>query len=198
MASKTAATKVAKKVAAPKPAKVAKPAKEKNVVNVKAEVRLTEFSMTAVIPVQQYGNIQPKITVVAPSFEEAKAYVAPLMAQLWKDYAEVKPAFLGKITETVQVAAPAPTQPVAPVSAPTAPQAQDVPAPAATASSAPQATGPKPEPVLKAEKAINAAQTENMALQVQDQIEKSTKIPEAFKADLITLVLHKRNELKGK
>lgn len=194
MPSKTVAAKSAKKVAAPKPAKVAKPAKkEKNVVNVKAPTEATFVSLKvrAVIPTQQYGNIQPEIEVIAPTYEMARDFVMPRIEELYKTYAERPvngnlPSFVGPIkVEEKIVSAPAPKAPAAsPVSSAPAPEA------------APASSGPKSEAVLKAEKMISLATTPEAALLIQDKIEKSVKITDEEKPALMTLVLNKRNELK--
>lgn len=177
--------------------------KEKTVKPVKApksSVKLVEFGVIATIPTQQYGNITPSIRVQADSIEEARAVVMPFIEELYATYAEKprdgsKVAFLGKITETVKEVAP-----VAPKPAPTAPVApqgttdawnkpapgQDTPAPVATAQSAPVAQ--KPEPVLKAEKAIELAMTDAAAEKIREQIVKSTKIADGDKPALLELV----------
>lgn len=200
MAKKPVAAKSAKKASAPKPAKVAKPKK--------SSAKFKSFSITAVIPVMSYGNIQPRIEVEAASYEEARDFAMPLIGQLFSQYSEAKPTFLGKIEETTRVVKAVADGPIskgdlvkeAP-KAPEAPQAQDTPAPVAQDVPAPQATaqavpeGAKPPAVVKAEKAIAAADASTI-LGVQDQIEKSVKIPEEWKPFLITLVLNKRNALK--
>jgi hypothetical protein len=187
MATKKVVTSPSKKVTKNEVVKV------KQVRLSRVPVSLVEFSVTAVIPVQQYSNIQPKITVTAPSYEEAKAFVMPLIEELFREYAETKPAFLGKVTETIRTVVPA----IAGVELSkgqlvkeTGPQ--DVPAPQPTASSA----TPKPESVLKAEKMIGLATSNEAAVLIQEKIETSVKIPDEFKPDLITLVLKKRNEFK--
>ena len=45
-----------------------------------------KFSITSVIPVTNYGNIQPSIEVEADTFEEAQAMVEPKMLELWNKY----------------------------------------------------------------------------------------------------------------
>ena len=47
-----------------------------------------KFTITAVIPTVQYGNIQPSIEVEAETFEEAQAYAMPKIEALWAQYAE--------------------------------------------------------------------------------------------------------------
>lgn len=184
-----------------KPAKVARPLAEKKPSTVKFE----SFSVCAVIPVMSYGNIQPKIEVKAESYEEAKAFVMPLIAELFKEYGEAKPTFLGKITEEVKVVH-APAQPSGypmKTEAPAVPQgttdAWNEPAEAPETVEEEQTqlpAGAKPVSVLKAENAINAASSPEAALAVQDQIEKSVKIPEEWKPYLIVLILKKRTSLK--
>lgn len=210
--SKKAVAKVpAKKAAAPKPAKVAapKPAKE-----VKSKVTLIEFGVVATIPTMPYGNIMPSIKVIAPSIEEARAVVMPVIEELYAAYAEKprdgsRPAFLGKVTETVRTVVPAiagaeikkddlvkeaPAAPNAAQATSTpAPVAQDVPAPVATASAAveAQAAPAKSEWALKAEKMIGLAMTEEAAEKIKAQIEKSVKILPEEKPALLDLVQDK-------
>jgi hypothetical protein len=45
-----------------------------------------KYTITSVIPVMQYGNIQPSIEVEAETFEEAQALVEPKMLALWQKY----------------------------------------------------------------------------------------------------------------
>lgn len=47
-----------------------------------------KYTVTAVIPTVQYGNIQPSIEVEADSFEEAQSLVMPHIEQLWSTYAD--------------------------------------------------------------------------------------------------------------
>lgn len=191
---------VSKKPAAPKPAPKLVPAKsvkkskvEKNVIIAEAKVELVSFAVTAVIPTQQYGNIQPRIEVSAPSFEEARAFVMPLIEDLYKTYAESKLGFLGKITEEVKQVVPAPQ-------VQNAPAAQvEVPAEHGSDAAAYEGSGlekPKSAAVLAAEKAISLAMSEEAMLVIQGQVEKSVKITPEEKPALITLCLKKRNEFK--
>lgn len=177
----------AKKAAAPKPSKIAKPKK--------STAKFVSFSVRAVIPTQSYGNVQPEITVSAATYEEARDFALPHIEALYKHYAEVKPGFLGRIEVKEVVVGPL-------VETPAAPQAVDVPAPVATDPVQPQATsqampeGPKPEPVIKAEKAIANCASEAAAVVIQGQIEKSEKIPAEYKPALLTQMLKKRGEFK--
>ena len=47
-----------------------------------------KYTITAVIPVVQYGNIQPSIEVEADSLEEGQALVMPHIQALWDKYGE--------------------------------------------------------------------------------------------------------------
>ena len=182
------ATKTVKKVAAPSPAKVVKAVKEKKVMAVeekKITVKFVSFTLGATIPTQSFGNIQPHLTVEAGSYEDAAAFAFPIIEGLYAKYADVKPGFLGKITETVkEVAVTATVVPVAKVAV----QVETVP------TTAPDAV--KSEFVLKAEKMIRLAMSGDAAFAIQDQIEKSVKIAEIDKPALIVLVLKNRGEFK--
>lgn len=149
------------------------------------QVKFVSFSFGATIPTQAYGNVTPQIVVEAESYEDARDFAIPKITELYKQFADAKPGFLGKITETVKEVVPAASAPI-----PTTAPAETV------AVEAPVAATPKPESVLKAEKAIAALETEESALLIQDKIEKSEKIPKEFKADLLTLCLKKRKELE--
>lgn len=181
------------------------PARKQKKVLAKPSVILVSFSASATIPTQQYGNIQPRIEVTADTIEEARATVMEAIESLYKQYAEKPlsgkdPHFYGRIVETdknvvtkeqetsvLSPTAPAPKapEPVAPASTTSVPATTtETPAPVQ-----------KPEPVLKAEKAISLAMTEDAAMVIQDQIEKSVKIPAEFKKDLLMQVLKKRGDL---
>lgn len=47
-----------------------------------------KYTVTAVIPTVQYGNIQPSIEVEAESFDQAQAMVMPHIEELWSVYAD--------------------------------------------------------------------------------------------------------------
>lgn len=173
----------------------------------KAKYELVSFSITATIPVQAYGNIQPVIVLKTKTLEEAKAIALPFIAELFVQYAErprdgSAPAFQSKANVTVEEKKVAPTT-VAPV----APVIPVVKTPSTVAPSEPavktnatkpieeaiaEATGPKTPAFEKAEKAINGA-TDIKALDlIEDQIQKSTKLVPEEKPVLLTLVLKKR------
>lgn len=196
--SKKAVAKVpAKKTAFPAALKPAKVAGVK-----KPAVKFVSFEFGATIPTGSFGNIKPSIVVEAASYEDAAAYAIPKIEDLYRKYSEVKPTFLGKITETVREVVPvkaaaelkkgdlvqeAPAAPTQSQATDTpAPVAQDVPAPQATATAAVEA--PKSEFAARAEKMIGLALTEEAAVKIKEQIEKSEKIPAEEKPALLTLV----------
>lgn len=47
-----------------------------------------KYTIAAVIPTMQYGNIQPSIEVEAETFEEAESQVMPYIESLWERYGE--------------------------------------------------------------------------------------------------------------
>lgn len=213
MAAKKAATKkVAKKA-------TAKKTTTKTPKATKSKVELVSFEVAAVIPTQQYGNIQPKIVVTAPTIEEAKEVVMPMIEELYTTYAELplngKPVkFAGKVTvEEKKVEAPAPAPapkagtpatesspaPSAPSSSPSAPAAPTAPTAPAGPAPAPAPAAPAvdtvPEPVIKARKAISLSTSKEALALVRNQIENSVKIDPSFKPDLIKLCDEKLKEL---
>ncbi len=168
--------KIENKVTAPKPAKVAK-----------QNVELVSFSVTAVIPTMSYGNIQPTIQVTAPSIEEARATVMPVIEDLFKTYSEGKPAFLGKITVTEKVVGT--TVPVTPE------VAQRIVETSPVVETSPAAPVEKPASVAKAEKAIAAATKEGLGA-IMAQITASVKIPDEFKNGLLNMAMEKMDTVQ--
>ncbi len=161
----------------------------------KAKAELVSFSVSAVIPTQQYGNIQPKIEVKAPTLEAALAAAMPAMEALYRTYTERPADFMGRITETVKVVPVAPeapkTAPQEPAAPAAAPVAAEEPAPAPLASQ-------KPEPVLKAEKAISLALSLDAIDLIGRQVAASVKIKDELKPALQVLVAAKKEELAKK
>lgn len=183
----------------------------------KSKVELVSFSVTAVIPTMQYGNIQPRIEVKAETIEEARALIMPVIENFYAIYSEKPVKFHPVVTEVERVVdmkvAPTPTavpvaQPApAPVTATVAQPASTpvVPAPAASAPVTPEEpkTTYQPDPsddarfvpFKKAEKAINLA-TSHAALEViENQIKDSVKINPADKPALFSLLTEKKNSI---
>lgn len=48
--------------------------------------KLTKYTLTATIPTQQYGNIQPSIEVEADSLDEAEDFAVPHIQALWSKF----------------------------------------------------------------------------------------------------------------
>jgi len=201
---------VAKKSVA-KDAPVAKKGKATPVIK-RSEVTLVSFSVTAVIPTQQYGNIQPTIQVNAPTIEEARAMVMPVIENFYETYAELplngKPVkFLAKVTESHKVVniEPEKAPTAAPVVTPAATTAPKV-EPEATGSSAaasvpsssesiPQTTTERPEAFKKAEKAISLAASHDALAAIEAQIQSSIKINPDDKPELYKILNEKRNSI---
>jgi len=61
--------------------------KEKTVKTAKAP-QLVSYTIKATIPTCMYGNIQPEITVMAGTLEEAEKFVLPHINKLFADYTE--------------------------------------------------------------------------------------------------------------
>lgn len=186
---------MAKKEVAKKPVKAGKPAKEKKekgVVNVQAKIRFVSFTFGATIPTQSFGNVQPHITVEAPTYEEARDFAIEKIEELYKKYAEIKPEFLGKITvveKEVAASVPQTQEKTVEVKAETpevAPNAPEVKAPEDS------------EPVKKAKKAISLAATYDAVKLIEEQIQKSVKIKPEEKPALYELTLKRAKELKNK
>lgn len=159
-------------------------------VKKKSSVSLVSFEVTAVIPTQQYGNIQPKIVVSAKTIEEARDTVMPVIVDMYRMYAEEPlngktPRIVGKITEVTKVITPevVTTEDDVEVVIPTQPQVEQ------------PVVVEKPEPVKKAEKAIENCLSLDALKMIEDQIKNSVKIAEDNKPSLYALLLKKRVEL---
>lgn len=189
-----------KKPETPKTPKAPKTPKEPKVKKSTAE--LISFSVTAVIPTQQYGNIQPRIEIKAATIEEARALVMPVIENLYETYAEVplsgkKVKFLSHITESEKIVTAKPVETVPKVEEPTTVSSPEVSAPSSsepTVSSVPTAPE-RSEPYKKAEKAISLAPSHDAIDLIKAQIEKSVKIAPEDKPELLQKALDRRNAL---
>lgn len=218
VAKKEVAEKVAVKKEVVKKA-VAKKAKQVKKTIAVPKVNLISFSVTAVIPTQQYGNIQPRIEVSAPTIEEARALVMPVIENLYETYAEMplngKPVkFLAKVTESERVVSvkPPAEAPTATVSASVGtgstvqPVAVPTPAPEALKSAIEATPSPtslntqttaveRPEPFKKAARAIELALSHDAIDLIVAQINKSVKINPEDKPELLNLATEKKNSI---
>lgn len=175
---------------------------------------LISFSITATIPVQAYGNLQPAIVLKTKTLEEAKEIAMPFMEDLFRAYAEnprdgSTATFMSKANVTVEekrvtpttVAPVAPTIPVAPATTEPAPETKQNPqAISATPAEVKKDEEVQPEtqksaPFVKAEKAIGSATSLEALELIENQIHKSEKLTADEKPVLLTLILKKRKEL---
>lgn len=182
---------------------VKKVAKEK-IINQQAVVRLTSFTMKAVIPTMQYGNLQPEITVEASSIEEASTVVLPYINWLFEQYSEATPKFLIK-------------QAVAKNNKPTVEDLKDlgiIPnedkvqdtgrgTPGGSVKITPpeapkEDVSPVSEAFTKAKKAIDSSMSIEATQIIEDQIQKSVKLTPEEKPKLLEAVLLKRKEINSK
>ncbi len=173
-------------------AKKVAPKKEKKVKGIPFKeppvVKLTSFSFGATIPTQSFGNITTRIEVQSDSYEAAREFATPKILELYVQYCEIKPTFMSKITVEEKVVTPS-----TPQADPAASSLKPAPVPQSTSVNVEK---PKSEAVLKAEKAIGLAMSEDAANAIQEQIEKSVKIAAEDKPALYTLCLKKKKELR--
>lgn len=174
---------------------------EKKEKEVKPKVTLVEFTLSAVIPTVQYGNIQPSITVKADSIESAIERVSPLIESMYDKYSEQVPRFLKPeikmkekvvppeiIVETVKVE-PTLVDPKPNIAVP------DTASPAAhpvNATDVPFDESTRQEAYLKAENVIKSAQTDEALNLIQEKIMSSTKIHNEDKPKLIEAIIGRR------
>ena len=188
----------------PKPkAPAKKPVKKAPVKKVvKASVvEMVSYAMKMVIPTGQYANIQPEIVVKAGDPEVAHKFLAKHMNKLWKEYylvnerrPEPSPVAL---TPPPVVVSPTPAQKAAAgqpvVTATTPPKVE------ATTTTAPPVLEPLvvPEPppssvaLVKATQAIESCMSNEALELIMAQVEKSVKLTEEDKTQLIPLLAEK-------
>lgn len=185
---------------------------KKHVVSVKPKAvkkpkfKLISYTMKAVIPVGQYANIQPEVTVEAESIEAAERAVMPYIETLFAKYRDggvkpieptvvrpVAPTNTGPTAPVAQRVGPVatPTVPKPPVTAPVATPAP-VPAPVAVAPVIPLTV-----PFNRAKGAIESCTSLDALRLVSDQVEKSTKLIDTEKVELKKLVTAKHEQLNG-
>lgn len=175
-------------------------------------VTLTSFTVTAVIPVMSYGNIQPTIVVNAASIEEAQAFVFPVIEAMFAKYVETprdgssKPGFLPKsnvsVTEKNVYTKQPETVPVPPETTPVPPRvSKETVADGkkeledyldANKEDAPGFV--KTPAFVKAENAVIAAHSLEALTMIQDQVTNSTRLTEEEKPIIHTLILKRRKE----
>ncbi len=174
--------------------------------------KLLSYTLKAVIPTGQYANIQPEITVQAATLEQAERFAMPYIETLFARYREagvmpVQPPMRPVATpQNTPVASktPAPAAPTAPASkAPVTAAPAPVKAPMGIAGDAnPNRTydTAKAEgesmikntlqaivmtvPFSRAKQALESCTSLAALKLVSDQVEKSTKLVDAEKAEL--------------
>lgn len=150
-------------------------------------VKLVSFTITAIIPTEPYGNIQPAITVQAANIEDAKAVVLPHIDALMAKYSMNAPKVSGITTKAPETpAAKVQTTPAAKAlenKAPEAPKKEEKPAEEASV------------PYQKAQNAIKTAYSLKALELISDQIIFSKKLHEGEKLRLQPLVAAKKAEL---
>lgn len=147
------------------------------------KVKLISYEVKMVIPVAQFSNIQPCITVQAPSIEEAEAYVAPHLNKLWKEY------FM--VNERRNEVAPTITVPTPPVSSGTSA------VPTETVTMPTEAPPSSNVAVIKATQAIESCMSLEALDLIKNQIELSVKLAKEEKPALRAKVVERFNELNA-
>lgn len=155
----------------------------------KPKIKLISYSVKMVIPTGAYANVQPEITVKAPSVEEADKFIAPHLARLWREYYLVNER---------------PQAPVAKAQVPQYPPVQTNPTSTATNATPSVSEGSVPlnNPVEavalnKATQAIEGCKTIEALDMISGQIKKSTKLSDPEKDKLYVLLINKQKELNG-
>ncbi len=175
--------------------KVSKPVAKKVVKAAKSTVKLTSYSIKAIIPTGPYANIQAEIVVNAGSLEEAKAYTLPHIDGLFEEYlnkSDRKNVAVVTVKETV--AAPKTTAPAEKAlkkePEPTTQKGEAKPVPAA------EVVGSVP--FEKAKSAINSCLSADALELIAKQVEKSVKLNGMEKLDLGMIITTKGRELAAK
>lgn len=183
---------VKKKPVAPK----AKPVK-------KPKFKLISYTLKAVIPVGQYANIQPEVTVQAKSIEAAERAVMPYIETLFAKYRDggVKPIE----PVVIRPVAPVASKPIEPIltkesikvaeetTKNTLPEPGKVMPPSAPVTVEPAII--LTVPYTRAKSAVESCMSHDNLKLVASQIEKSTKLIDSEKADLRDIVTKKYNDI---
>ena len=147
--------------------------------------RLVSFTMKAVIPTMQYGNLQPEITVEADTIDKASAMVLPYFTWMYENFSESTPKFVlkAKVAETKIVSEnPSPATNNVEIQ----PQSANL-----------EVVNHATEAFMKAKNAVDSAMSIDATNIIEDKIKVSTKLTEEEKQVLSAEVLKKRKELNG-
>ena len=151
------------------------------------KVKLISYEVRMVIPVAQYANIQPCITVKASSPEEAHDYIAKHMDKMWKEYFMVN-------ERRQEVAPTAPTGPTGPTPAPTP---APTPVPVCPVDKPCEASPTSNVAVIKATQAIESCMSLEALDLIKNQVELSVKLSKEEKPKLRAMIVEKFNELNA-
>lgn len=155
----------------------------------KSNVKLTSYTIKAVIPTGPYANVQPEIVVSAPSLKEAQDYVLPHIDSLFEKYLNLSDRPKPKVA-VKETPAPKEEKPTAA----TFDFSKAKPAPVA-----PPTPTVEPEPIAgpfeKAKAAITSCKSVEALNLILTKIEASVKLDALDKADLQTFANEKRTEL---
>lgn len=135
----------------------------------KPKIKLVTYSVKATIPVGQYANICPEVTVQAVNIETAERAVMPHIEAMFTKYREGVPTPKPQtVIEKIEYTAPVTGTPI-PLSA----------------------------PFTRAKSAIDNATTLDAIDLLQSQVEKSVKLVQSEKDELLKLLVVKATELKN-
>ncbi len=182
--------------------KVIKELKSKTSAKVKTpKFKLMSYTMKAVIPVGQYANIQPEITVQAVSMEAAERAVMPYIETLFAKYRDggvkpIEPVVTRPVAPVVsKVVDPNASKVVDPNNTKVPVTAAEMSATSRAAEITAQAPIPLTVPFNRAKGAIESCTSYEALKLVADQIEKSTKLIDAEKVELRKLITIKTNDI---
>ncbi len=156
--------------------------------------KLVSYTLKAVIPVGQYANIQPEITVQAQTIEAAERAVMPYIETLFAKYREGVPVNVRVPMVTVSDRIPSGYSELMKTTGAVIPPNPSV-SPTPVAPKPPVAPVAAPivltVPFNRAKGAIDSCMSSEALKLVADQIEKSTKLIDTEKNQLRALVSEK-------
>lgn len=163
------------------------------------KVKLTSFTLGAVIPTERYGNLQASITVEAHNIEEANNYIMPYLNHLRDENSENRP--IKNINQPGQIVKNEPKGFVK-----VDPKANTIPMPPRqTAEQLKEflendtpAAHYMSEPFKKAKQAIDTCMTADALSLIEKQVIKSTKLKPEEKTELDIIIINKKAALAGK
>lgn len=172
------------------------------------KVRLVSFTLTAIIPIGQYENIQPSITVEGGNFEQARDYCVAYLKEMRDKYSVNIPrgnsgvcASKPEVKNTTTVAASQQKGPSRPMSADPLLNSKPLP-PTQTAEQLKEylendtpAAYYMSEPFKKASQAIASCKSFEALDLIAAQVAKSTKLKDEEKTSLDIIIISRNAEL---